>query len=252
MTQTPDPRCDGVVLAGGRGRRFGRPKASVRIGHQTLVERAVDALRARCRRVVVVARFDTSLPTLDVPVVYDEPGPPSGLVGILSGLRVVDAPRVAVLGCDVLPAAPLLDRVLDPAGDGNRAAADVHGLQPLCARYERRDAMAAAEAMLGRGELRLRAFTDALAVTAVPAQEGELRNVNTWIDGLAAALDVPAPSAEAVDAILDLTRVVAHGTERTNGPLASFLAGYLAARSGDSLEAIRAVTDRAQQLIDAG
>ena len=47
---------DGCVLAGGAGRRFGRPKAGVRLGDRTLVERAVGALLPRCGRVVVVSR----------------------------------------------------------------------------------------------------------------------------------------------------------------------------------------------------
>lgn len=243
---------DGVVLAGGVGRRFGRPKAGVHLGSETLVARAVSALAAHCDRVVVVARHDTPLPEVAVPIVHDAPGPPSALAGILAGLRAVDAPLVAVLGCDVLAAPALLDRVVGHAGEESRVALDDHGLQPLCGRYRRRDAITLAETMIDQGQLRLRPFAEALAAVPVRAHEGELRNVNTWIDGLAAALDVPAPSAEVVEAILDLTRIVAHGTERPNGPVASFLAGYLAATSSsdpDPLAAISEVTAAAESLI---
>lgn len=249
---------DGVVLAGGVGRRFGRPKAGVHLGGETLVARAVSALVTRCDRVVVVARHDTTLPEVTVPIVHDAPGPHSALVGVLAGLRAVDAPLVAVLGCDVLAAPALLDRIIGEAGEAgqageeSRVALDDHGLQPLCARYRRLDAITTAETMIDQGQLRLRPFAEALAAVPVRAHEGELRNVNTWIDGLAASLDVPAPTPEVVEAILDLTRIVAHGTERPNGPVASFLAGYLAATSSsdtDPLAAIREVTAAAESLI---
>src|SRR5437867_1512729 len=49
---------DGLVLAGGRGRRLGRPKAGLVVARRTLVERAVDILVPRCDRVVVVGRAD--------------------------------------------------------------------------------------------------------------------------------------------------------------------------------------------------
>jgi molybdopterin-guanine dinucleotide biosynthesis protein A len=247
------PICDGVVLAGGVGSRFGHPKATVRLGDRTLVERAVAALEGRCRRVVVVARSDTPLPAVTSPIVFDEPGAPSALRGIVSGLRAVTAPFVAVLGCDIVAAPSLLDRVINAESDDSRCAVDENGLQPLCARVRRDHAVAVADAMLANGELRLRSFAAALAVTPVPVEEGELRNVNTWIDGLAAALDVPAPSSAVVGDILDLTRIVAHGTERTNGPVASFLAGYLAAQTGgEAAAAVRTAIAAAESLVDRG
>lgn len=49
-------RVAGLVLAAGAGTRFGAPKALLRFGNQTLVERAVGALRdGGCQPVVVVA-----------------------------------------------------------------------------------------------------------------------------------------------------------------------------------------------------
>lgn len=49
--------------------------------------------------------------------------------------------------------------------------------------------------------------------------------MDEWLDRYAAALGVAPLAAEEVDAILDLARVVAHGTERKNAPLAAWLAG---------------------------
>src|SRR5205823_2525511 len=53
---------DGIVLAGGSGRRLGRPKATVELAGTTLVERAVAILRRQCPRGVVVPRVDVDWP----------------------------------------------------------------------------------------------------------------------------------------------------------------------------------------------
>lgn len=49
--------------------------------------------------------------------------------------------------------------------------------------------------------------------------------MDDWLDRYATALGVPPLDLAEVDAILDLARVVAHGTERKNAPLAAWLAG---------------------------
>lgn len=49
--------------------------------------------------------------------------------------------------------------------------------------------------------------------------------MSDWLDALADALGVARLSPAEVDQLLDLARDVAHGTERKNAPLATFLAG---------------------------
>ena len=61
--------------------------------------------------------------------------------------------------------------------------------------------------------------------------------MDDWLDRFAAALGVPPLDAAEVDAILDLAREVAHGTERKNAPLAAWLAG----RSGADVATASAV-----------
>lgn len=46
-----------------------------------------------------------------------------------------------------------------------------------------------------------------------------------WLDGVADALGVPRLSPAEVEQLLGLARVVAHGTERMNAPLATYLVG---------------------------
>ncbi len=164
-------RPDGLVLAGGAGSRFGRPKATVLLEGQTLVERAVDALAAHCQRVVVVGRAEVPLPVASID---DRPGPDCPLNALATGLAACDADEVLVLACDLPGAAPVLARLLSAPA----VAVDPQGrAQPLCARYPRAAALAAADGLLAVGTRRLLPLLEILRAAPVPATAAELRNV---------------------------------------------------------------------------
>lgn len=241
----------GLVLAGGSGRRLGRPKAGVVLGGETLAARAVELLRPFCTGVVVATRPGVDLPVVAATVVEDPPGPQCALSGLASGLDALATGDVIVLACDVIVQAPLVERLLDVEGDV--VVSDERGAQPLCGRYQRTPLREACHALIAEGDLRVRRLVDLLQPTLLPTRPGEVINVNTWPDLFAAALGVPALSPEAVDLVLDLTREVAHGTERLNGPLASFLAGAAAARDDRPVEEVlRQAIARADELLPAG
>jgi molybdopterin-guanine dinucleotide biosynthesis protein A len=196
--QSIDPigtaRADGCVLAGGAGRRFGRPKADVRLGDRTLVERAVAALVPRCGRVVVVSRPGVPLPALPVPVVLDRPGPDCPLVGVATGLEALAADDAVVLGCDLPLAGPLLDALI-AAPPGVAVVASRRGRpQPLCARYPRARALAACERLLAAGALPLAGLLDALGAATVEDRGDALLNVNTPQDLARAMMILREPS----------------------------------------------------------
>ncbi len=169
-------RPDGLVLAGGRGDRFGRPKATVMLDGLTLVERAVAALVPHCGRVLVVGRPDVPLPVASID---DWPGPDCPLNALATGLSALDADEVLVLACDLPGAGPVLSRlVVAPS-----VAGDPDGrVQPLCARYPRVVTLAAACRLLAEGNRRLMPLLELLApwsvpVPVVPATAAELLNV---------------------------------------------------------------------------
>ena len=169
-------RPDGLVLAGGAGVRFGRPKATVLLDGQTLVERAVAALAPHCRRVVVVGRPEVPLP---LPSVDDRPGPDCPLNALATGLAALEADEVLVLACDLPGAGPVLERLVAAPS----VAVDPDGrAQPLCARYPRAAALAAADSLLAQGTWRLLPLLEILAATAVPAAAAELHNVTFAAD----------------------------------------------------------------------
>ncbi len=164
------------MLAGGVGARFGGPKATAVLDGLTLVERAVAALASRCGQVLVIGRPEVPLP---VPSIDDRPGPDCPLNALATGLGAADAEEVLVLACDLPAAGPVLDRlVVAPSvavGPDGRA-------QPLCARYRRATALAAADRLLAAGSLRLLPLLEVLAAVPVPASAAELHNVTVRAD----------------------------------------------------------------------
>ncbi|MEX2660255.1 MAG: molybdenum cofactor guanylyltransferase [Acidimicrobiales bacterium] len=184
----PPGSLGGIVLAGGSGRRFGRPKADVVVAGRSLAARAADALAAHCDHVVVIARPDTPLPhDLDRRVVFDRDGPRAALTAVATGLAALDNEDVLVLGCDLI-AAPAVVSALASQPPGQAAAlTDEHGVQPLCARYPRMPALDACERLIAAGDLRVRQLVALLGSVLIPAIAGSLTNVNTESDAFEAA-----------------------------------------------------------------
>jgi hypothetical protein len=64
----------------------------------------------------------------------------------------------------------------------------------------------------------------------------EERATMEWLDQLATTLDVPPLNDAQADALLMVSREVAHGVERRVTPLAAFLIGRAVQASGDDPE----------------
>jgi molybdopterin-guanine dinucleotide biosynthesis protein A len=84
-----------AVLAGGRGRRLGGSKACAQLGGAPLIARVLAA--AAGFETVVVAKRDTALPALDVPVWIEPDEPFHPLCGLVTALS--HGPVIAV-ACD--------------------------------------------------------------------------------------------------------------------------------------------------------
>jgi len=94
-----------AVLAGGAGRRVGGAKATVELAGRALIGYPLAALAAAQVEAVVVAKPDTELPTLTVPVVLEPAEPRHPLLGIVAALRHAGGRAVLVVACD-LPLVP--------------------------------------------------------------------------------------------------------------------------------------------------
>ncbi|MDX6722177.1 MAG: molybdenum cofactor guanylyltransferase, partial [Solirubrobacteraceae bacterium] len=90
-----------VVLAGGRSRRMGAPKALVELGGRPLIAWALDAAREAGLEAVVVAKAGSALPPLEVPV-WEEPERPSHpLAGVIAALERAAPRPIVALACDM-------------------------------------------------------------------------------------------------------------------------------------------------------
>lgn len=171
----------GAVLAGGAGKRVGGAKASLELCGRPLIAYPIAALREAGLQAVVVAKPDTPLPQLDVPVVHDSSAVLHPLAGVLAALDHAEG-AVLVVGTDMPDIPPqLLRRLADADEDADVVVATAGGrLEPLCARYS-----PAARETLARAladEAPLRATVAAMKPLEVATDSAAVRNVNTLAD----------------------------------------------------------------------
>lgn len=109
MTSRPTaesgPGVTGIVLAGGRSRRFGSDKLRAEIDGRTLLDHAVAAVGAVAGEILVVVGpgDDRTLPRSSRPIrrVTDREAGGGPLIGLLAGLEAAAEPLVVVVGGDM-------------------------------------------------------------------------------------------------------------------------------------------------------
>ena len=262
----------GVVLAGGAGRRMGgRDKAVLVVGGVTLLDRVLGAARPVCERLVVVG---PTRPTGVEGVTFVQEAEPGGgpVPAVAAALAAVpEADIVLVLAVDLPLLAPdHLRRLLGAlAGAEAAAAADEGGPNPLLAAYAGPALRARAQGLgagaraaallpagvvtvdLGRATLNVNRPED---LAAAEPSGGTLGAPGHPRSGGDVSADYPDRYAEAlaleltdveVEIVLDLARIVAHGSERKFAPLSTYLAGQFVA------ELVRTGVPRAEALAEA-
>jgi molybdopterin-guanine dinucleotide biosynthesis protein A len=133
----------GLVLAGGRSRRFGADKALAEFNGRSLFESSLSVLSGTCDRLAVSTPTGGRLAAIaaarGLARLDDPPGAPQGpLAGVLTGLTWAlagGADLLATAPCDTpfLPA-DLFERLAGAlaAADGAAVARAPDGLHPLC------------------------------------------------------------------------------------------------------------------------
>jgi molybdopterin-guanine dinucleotide biosynthesis protein A len=165
-----------AVLAGGRGSRLGGAKPTASLGGEPLIARVLRA--AAGFETVVVAKRETSLPALDVPVWLEPDEPFHPLTGVVTALG--HGPCVAV-ACDQ----PWVTGALLAALAEARAVAWVDGeYEPFPGFYDPSQLPVLREALAAQAGLRR-----TLARLAPPRLEVEAR--------LVASVNTPQELAEA-------------------------------------------------------
>lgn len=70
-------------------------------------------------------------------------------------------------------------------------------------------------------------------------------NAQEFLDAFAAAVDVPAPTAQEFDTLLEVAAIAAHSSERLAAPLACWMGGASGMPAADLLRAAQRVATQA-------
>jgi molybdopterin-guanine dinucleotide biosynthesis protein A len=173
----------GVILAGGRSRRMGRPKAFLKLGGRPLIAWVLEPLRDLFPEVLIVSPEIEPFSHLGVRVVPDHRPRGGPLGGAATGIAEAGRPQALVVGCDMPLLRPgLLAHLV--ARMGAHAAVvprTSDGLHPLHAVYAKR-ALETFSRCLEEG---VRKFTDALdGADCLEVGEGEIRRLDPDLHSL--------------------------------------------------------------------
>ncbi len=142
MTTEPERPVLGVMLAGGRNRRYdGAPKALEPVGGERIADRAIRAVREALDRVVLVANDLEVFETLGLETRPDLTPGLGALGGIQTAVAWADEEGcrgAVVVACDMPFLSPgLIELLAENTGDDIVAPASEsrRGLEPLCAFY---------------------------------------------------------------------------------------------------------------------
>ncbi len=168
----PVLNADALVLAGGRSRRMGTPKASLPLNGVAMIESVLRVVEPIFQRTLVVTRPDIALPSLEAGVVFDQYANRGPLAGLTSGLQASAVQWYFVIGCDM----PFLDseviRLMATHLEGAEVVAvQASGrVQPLHAFYHR-DCLGRGESLLREGVGSLMALHDRCKVKVLDEAE---------------------------------------------------------------------------------
>jgi molybdopterin-guanine dinucleotide biosynthesis protein A len=90
-----------AILAGGRSRRMGRDKATLKIGEQALIESVYRKAKEIFSDIIIISSRHTSIRMVNAPVLKDLVPLEGPLAGIVSALLYSPHPYVCVLACDM-------------------------------------------------------------------------------------------------------------------------------------------------------
>ena len=183
LSTDKDSAVDGLILAGGRSKRFGTDKARVPVDGVSMFDRVLSAIEVVCTRVLVSVasdqqRYHSSL--LHMKDVYTGGGP---LAGIHAGMRAAESDWMLVVATDYpFVTGETLKRLL--AARSKSAVAvitrDSNGKrQPLCGCY-RTDLYADIDARAAKGEFGIERWLDTFhdAIVVIDIAGPDVRNVN--------------------------------------------------------------------------
>lgn len=176
----------GIVLAGGKSRRFGTDKASADLLGRPLLQWVVSALEGPCGDVVVVRARGQRLPSIDasIPVrpvddLYEGLGP---LAGLVAGLNAAGSELCFAVSTDVPLLQPaLIELLAQRAASADVVCPQVEGfMQPLVAVYRRSACLPRFRAAVEQGELKITVAYAGLRLDVVGEADVRVADPNLW------------------------------------------------------------------------
>lgn len=240
---------DSIIVAGGKATRIGsidKTMLPIGLGGKALLEEVV--LSCPGRVFVVGAPREIEPKVIWVDDLVEAGGPAAG---IWAGLQKVESDYVFISAGDQQLTREVVSQICQQAiGHEGAWAVRADGTgQPLlaCIRTDLLRGLLAETQGVNASPLRL---IQTLEMVSVKVDEGQVQDVDTWQDvqklikeqsmsevtpvwlkQVAAILGIPEADVP-VDALLDLTREVAHNVERKSAPLTTYLIGLAAGKSG--------------------
>ena len=162
----------GVVLVGGKSRRYGRNKALEFFQGERLIDRQVRTVGSLFSEVLVITNEPELYLHLDVTIVRDVIPRQGPLGGIYTGLLFAQGKSVFVTACDMPFVQPaVVRRMMQLAADYDVVVPEkVEGLEPLHAIYSSR-CLPHVEKMLDQGTLQVINFFPAVKVYRISSEE---------------------------------------------------------------------------------
>lgn len=189
----------GMVIAGGRSRRYGAPKALEVVGGRRIVDRVIAALSSATGDIRLIVNDPTIAAAIELPSrpdILEDLGALGGIHAALVWARETGGSGIIAAACDMPFLSPgLLGRLAERATGPDSpdvvapASESRRGLEPLCAWYGTRCVEAIEEAV-ARDDRRVIGFHRDVAVVTLPLDEVaafgdpgvQFMNVNTPAD----------------------------------------------------------------------
>jgi len=159
-----------AILSGGKSRRMGRDKATVRVGKSTLIARTYGVVKEVFKDVMVVSSLHESIEGIPERIVHDVLPISGSLTGIASALLNADTRYVFALGCDMpfLTRAAMLYMVDRVHGQQIVIPKTEAGFEPLHAIYHR-SCLSPMLTALGKGHMKVSRLLPFFCVETVPS-----------------------------------------------------------------------------------
>jgi molybdopterin-guanine dinucleotide biosynthesis protein A len=162
-----------AIAAGGQSTRMGRDKALLPLWGQPIIERILAQLQPLASETLIVTNRPAAYAYLQLPLFTDVWPGKGALGGLYTALHSATQPHVLCVACDMpFTVRPLMEYLLGLRTEADVVLPQMAGeAEPFRAVYARSGCLAAVQAALTAGQMRMISFLPAVRVRYVPETE---------------------------------------------------------------------------------